>query len=449
MKLRLDWSAYENAGLGDAYADIPKSGGDFAKAVAVCINSRRCEERGRGVMCPSYRASDDPALATGGRVRRLKAALNGELGERPFDDPELARMMELCVSCKGCRRECENEVDMARIKIEYLAQRNQGRGVGRRDRMFAELPRLLHRKAWLGGLIRLRNALPPLAGLGERLLGIRADLRLPQPAPDPLRVAARVAPAKGAERGVVLFVDTFTHHFHPEHAEAAVSVLQAAGYSVTVARPRADAEEPERPLCCGRSYLAQGMVEPARGEAKRLVEALAPFAEEGLPIIGLEPSCLITLRDEHLALGLGEAAVTVAGKALLFEEFVARESAAKRFDPAFQPLADDAPPLLIHGHCHQKAVGAMKSMRKALKLIPGLKFELVEASCCGMAGSFGLEAEHAELSKAMAEQSLLPKLREQPDAEVIANGFSCRHQIREGDGREGLHLAVVMARALG
>lgn len=448
MKPQLDWSAYESAGLGDAYADIPKRGGDFAKAVAVCINSRRCEERGRGVMCPSYRATHNAGLSTGARVRLLKAALNGELGKRPFDDPTLAEAMELCVSCKGCRRECENEVDMARIKIEYLAQRNTGRRLRPRELLFGRLPFCLHRRPLFTALIRLRNALPPLAKLGERLLGISARIRLPEPSATPLRPPTRVLPSKGAERAVVLFVDTFTHHFHPEHAEAAIAVLQAGGYTVTIARPRADAKEPERPLCCGRTLLAQGMVEEARSEAWRLIEALTPFAEAGTPIVGLEPSCLLTLRDEHLALGLGEAAEAIAARALLFEEFIAKEQTTKRLRLTLNPVADDAPPVVIHGHCHQKAVGAMKSMRKALKLIPGLKFEMIEASCCGMAGGFGLEAEHADLAVKMAELALLPALRERPEAEVVTNGFSCRHQIREGADREAVHLAVLMARAL-
>ncbi|GAB6042793.1 (Fe-S)-binding protein [Endothiovibrio diazotrophicus] len=447
MKLHLDWSDYENAGLGDAYADIPKEGGNFAKAVAVCINSRRCETKERGVMCPSYRVSDDPELATGGRVRLLKAALNGQLGEQPFDDPQLVRAMELCVSCKGCRRECENEVDMARIKIEYLAQRNEEHPLSRRDRLFAELPQRLHRDRWLVPLIRLRNRLPLLAPLGEALLGIAARRRLPEPATAPFSGTALDSPADG--HPVVLFVDSFTRHFNPAHAEAAIRVLGAGGYSVTVAQPDATDGEPRRPLCCGRTLLSQGLVEEARAEARRVVAALAPHAAAGTPIVGLEPSCLLTLRDEHLALGLGEPARQVAERAQLFEEFIAREQTAKRLRLPLKKRPDDAPPLLVHGHCHEKAVGAMKSMRKALKLIPGLRFELIEASCCGGAGSFGVEAEHADLADAMAEQALLPKLRENPDAEILANGFSCRHQMREGAGRPALHLAEVLAQALG
>ena len=218
-------------------------------------------------------------------------------------------------------------------------------------------------------------------------------------------------------------------------------MLQAAGYRAIVAEPR----QAGRPLCCGRTYLAQGMVAQAQAEARCMLDALLPHAEAGRPIIGLEPSCLLTLRDEYKALGLGDAASKVASQAMLFEEFIAREHTAKTLNLKLKPLDG---PVLVHGHCHQKAVGARKSMRKVLKLIPGLDFDLVEASCCGMAGSFGLEAEHAAVSREMAGLALLPKLRQYPDSRVLSNGFSCRQQIREGDGRPSLHLAQLFRDAL-
>lgn len=444
MKTFLDWSAYRDAGMGDAYADIPKNGGDFAKAVAVCINSRQCETATKGVMCPSYRIGGNPELSTGARVRLLKAALNGELGTTPFIDPQLAEAMELCVSCKGCKRECENNVDMARIKIEYLAQANAVTGLSLRARLFSGLPRWLHRTAWLGRLLKLRNRRPWLARWGERLLGISARRRLPEPASTPFSAPAN---EDGGERAVVLFVDTFTRHFEPRIAQAAVAVLNAAGYQVIVAHATDD--DSARPLCCGRTYLSQGMVDRARDEARRLLTALLPHARNGRPLIGLEPSCLLTLRDEYMALGLGPEAEEVAQQALLFEEFLAREQSAGRLQLPLVPLQQHGGPTLIHGHCHQKAVGAMKSMRKVLKLIPGFEFEMVEASCCGMAGSFGLEAEHVDVSLAMAEQALLPALRAAPQAAVVANGFSCRHQISETAQRQAVHIAVLLQEALG
>lgn len=455
MKQFLDWSSYEDAGMGDAYADIPKTGGDFAKAVAVCIGSRQCEEKGRGVMCPSYRISDNPNLSTGGRVKLLKRALNGEFGTAGLLQPELIEAMDLCVSCKGCKRECENGVDMAAIKVEYLAQYNAQRGVSWRAQVFARLPQWLHRNPWLRSLIKFRNGLPVLSYLGEKLLGITARLPLPVPAETPFitnTIASERTQAQERQEDVrqevVLFVDTLSYYFEPEIAESALAVLESAGYKVIVARPQLSSQESNRPLCCGRSYLSQGMVEEAKQEARRTVTALLPHIQAGRPIIGLEPSCLLMLRDEYLTLGLGEDAQALASQAMLLEEFLAKEISAKRLNLRPQETAEETS-VLVHGHCHQKAVGAMKSMRKVLKLIPGDKFDNIEAGCCGMAGSFGLEAEHFPLARQMAEQDLLPTLRSAPQATVIANGFSCRQQIQTGSGHRPMHLAVYLHKKLG
>ena len=454
MKPLLDWSAYADAGMGDAYADIPAHGGDFAKAVAVCNNSRQCESASaKGVMCPSFRVTGDPALSTGGRVRLLKAALNADLVDAALDDPALARAMDLCVACKGCKRECENNVDMALIKSEYLAQRARRQGFGWRARLFADLPRWLHRhRAAARRLIRARNRHPWLARLTGRLLGIAAGMPLPEPAAAPFptgasRTAAAASSATGDGRPeLVLLVDTFARHFEPDIARSALRVLAAAGYRVQVAAPAATDSERDRPLCCGRTYLAQGMVEQAASEAGRLVDALLPQARAGRWIIGLEPSCLLGLRDDYLALGLGDAARAVAERCLLLEEFLGREVMAKRLTLPLDAVAADG--VLVHGHCHQKAVGAMKPMRKVLKLIPELDFELLDAGCCGMAGTFGLEREHAGLSVQMAESALLPRLRTSPNATVIANGFSCRQQLRAHAGHRCRHLAQLLDEAL-
>jgi Fe-S oxidoreductase len=248
----------------------------------------------------------------------------------------------------------------------------------------------------------------------------------------------------------VLLVDCFARHFEPDIPRDAMRVLQAAGYRVHVAEPVAADAEPKRPLCCGRTYLAQGMVDAAAVEARRMLAALLPHARAGRWIIGLEPSCLLGLRDDYLALGLGPAAREVAERCLLLEEFLAKESMGRRLR---LPLSDTPEPgavtqTLVHGHCHQKAVGAMKSMRKVLKLLPGPTPEIIDAGCCGMAGTFGLEREHAGLSRDMAELALLPRLRAAPEAAVIANGFSCRQQIRARSDRQARHLVQLLAEAL-
>ena len=446
MKLHLDWSAYETAGQGDAYAGIPATGGDFAKAVAVCISDKQCQRKPKGVMCPSFRATDDAAHSPGGRVQVLKAALNGELGEHAFAGTELAAALELCVGCKGCKRECANQVDMAAIKIEYQAQRNAQQGVSLRERLIADLPQQLHHRPFMRSLIRWRNRAPWLAKLGERFLGISAKRRLPEPSAAPYAAPAFSTASLKDDRAVILFVDTFAHHFDPQIAEAAHQVLCAAGYRVSFLHPPAGDDEPGRPLCCGRTYLSLGQVEQARREAQRMQRALHPALVAGTPIVGLEPSCILSLRDDHLKLGLGDNAVALSKQVYLFEEFIAREHDRKRFTLEFKAL----PPgkTLVHGHCHQKAVGAMKSLRKVLRLIPEFDFEFIEASCCGMAGSFGLEAEHADISMRMAELDLLPALRAAPDAAILANGFSCRHQIHEGTQRTAQHVALLLRDAL-
>lgn len=452
MKTYLDWSSYDTYGVGDAYAGIPATGGNYAKAVAVCMNNHQCQRTGKGVMCPSFRITDDPAHSTGARVKAFKAALNGELGDAPFAHPDLAAAMDLCVSCKGCKKECPSAVDMTLIKTEYLAHRNAAQGLPRRARLFGGLPQWLHR--WRGPLsllVTLRNRQPWMARLAERWLGISAARPIPPIVHGGVRAlpeATDPAPdANGAPRGKVwLFVDTFAHYYQPEIADAAARVLRAGGYEVALLTPVADDAEPDRPLCCGRTYLSQGMVEEAKIEARRVMAALAPALASGAPIVGLEPSCLLALRDEFFSLGLGPEVGQLSRQVFLFEEFLMREG-NKGLKLPLKPLPGAR--AVVHGHCHQKAFGAMKSMRKVLAWIPQFEFDLVDASCCGMSGSFGLEREHEAASRAMGELALLPAVRNAPDdAVIVADGFSCRHQIRDGSGREAVHVAVLLARAL-
>jgi len=452
--LALDWSAYDAYGAGDAYAQLPATGGGFGKAAAVCIGSRTCQRAdAKSVMCPSYRATQDTTHSTQHRAATLKAALDGQLGERPFEHPQLAEAMDLCVACKGCKRDCPNGVDMALLRTEALAQRWQATGMPWRERLFATLPRWLPWLRWLKPLVALRERLPLVARLGERWLGVAAARTLPVPAPrafldrpavrqNDTPTDTRVDEAAPARREVVLLVDTFSNHLDPATAEAAVAVLQAAGCQVHLLRP----PQGERALCCGRSALSVGDVPRARDEALRLLAALAPFVARGLPVVGLEPSCLLMLRDEFLAMGLGEAALAASRNAWLLEEFLAREVDGGRLR---MPLRRLEAQVLVHGHCHQKAFGAMKAMRKVLGWVPGLTVDVIDASCCGMAGSFGYEAEHHAMSLRMAEAALLPAVRQAaPETLLVANGTSCRHQIRDGAQREAQHFVHVLRAAL-
>ncbi|MBI3453096.1 MAG: FAD-binding oxidoreductase, partial [Rhodospirillales bacterium] len=260
------------------------------------------------------------------------------------------------------------------------------------------------------------------------------------------RDAFRDAEARpiAATKEVVLLVDTFTRYFEPENARAALAVLEAAGYRIHLPAATTDG----RPLCCGRTFLAEGLVDEARTEARRMLDSLRPFVERGVAIVGLEPSCLFSLKDEFLAMLPGPATEALAARAMLFEEFLAAEHRVGRLDGLkLKPLPE--PTAFVHGHCHQKAFAAMGAVQTVLKLVPGLDVRLIESSCCGMAGAFGYEAAHYDISMKMAETSLLPAVRAAgPDALVVADGTSCRHQIRDGAGREAIHVARVLARAL-
>ena len=251
----------------------------------------------------------------------------------------------------------------------------------------------------------------------------------------------RVRPAVGNGSPVLLLVDSFNRYVEPENARAARRVLEAAGDQVIEPEPDG------RPLCCGRTLLSVGRVAEARDEARRMIRTLAPWLARSVPIVGLEPSCLLTLRDEYPSLLPRDESGTLATRALLLEEFLAEEAAAGRLTLDLKPIAKTAH---LHGHCHQKSFGAMPAVVAALRLVPDLTVLPIESSCCGMAGSFGYEAEHYDLSQQMAERSLLPAVRQAPtDALIVADGTSCRQQIAHGSGRQALHVARVLEMALG
>jgi len=361
--------------------------------------------------------------------------------------------LDLCVGCKGCKRDCPTGVDMAKMKVEFLHQYKAKHGYTFKDKLVAYLPDYAPWASRFAPLLNLRDKIPGMAVFSEKLLGLSAKRTLPQWRTQTF-FNSRIETATRQEvlvsaKPVVLFVDTFNGYFESENANAAFKVLKAAGYTVHVATKKAaDGTRAAGALCCGRTYLASGMIDKAKAKASELITALVPFAEKGIPIVGLEPSCLLTLRDETLVMGLGQAAQIVSQHALLLEEFLARESAAGKLEALKAKFKPTTQPILLHGHCHQKAFGAVSPILDVLRLIPGAQPELIESSCCGMAGSFGYEAEHYDVSMQMAELSLLPAIRQQPGAVVAADGTSCRHQIRDGAAREAIHVAVLLARQL-
>ena len=446
------------AGNGVALS-MPGTGGDpaqgFGKAIEMCNNNGHCRKFDAGTMCPSYRVTRDEQHLTRGRANTLRLAVTGQLGAEGLASEAVREAMDLCVQCKGCRRECPTGVDMARMKTEFLHHWQARHGLSLKDRLIASLPHWAPWASRLAPLSNLRDALPGLRGLSERWLGLSARRTLPRWRRDRfMRTLVPVADVPAAQPEVVLWIDTFDEYLEPENARAALKILRAAGYRVHVAgAPGSQIAEGERPLCCGRTFLAAGRVEQARAEAMRTLKALLPFAERDVPIVGLEPSCLLTLRDEFLALRLDEAiglpgaARRLASKAMLLEEFLATEHAAGRLALALKPLAQTR--ALVHGHCHQKAFDAFSATLTVLRLIPGLQVEAIESGCCGMAGSFGYDAGHFETSMKMAELSLLPAVRAaDPQTLIVADGTSCRHQIADGASRQALHVAQVLALAL-
>jgi FAD/FMN-containing dehydrogenase/Fe-S oxidoreductase len=429
LKTVLDWSAY------------PGAGGGFQGAVEMCNNNGACRKLEGGVMCPSYRATRDEKDVTRGRANTLRLAISGQLGPDALACDQMMDTLKLCVSCKACRHECPTGVDMARMKIEVLAARVASHGLSLRDRLIGYLPYYAALASRFAPLANWRNNSPLLRMLFERLTGISAQRALPRWRRDVFRSDIETMGAADG-REVVLFADTFNRTYERENLDAALRVLVEGGYRVHIPRPA----DGGRPLCCGRTFLSAGLVDHARAELDRLVATYAPFAVRGVPIVGLEPSCLLTLRDELLSLRSDDIAKSIGAQALLFEEFLVREAEAGRLR---LPLGAIPGKVLVHGHCHQKSFGAFKPVEQVLRLVPDLNVEIIESSCCGMAGAFGYGADTYQASMDMAELALLPAIRRaDANALVVADGTSCRHQIKDGTNRAALHVARVLTMSL-
>jgi len=428
METALDWSEW----------------GGFGSAVEMCNNNGACRKANVGVMCPSYRATRDEQHLTRGRANTLRLAISGQLGADALISDAMYDTMDLCVSCKGCKRECPTGIDMAKMKVEFLHHYRKYHRLPLKDRLIAYLPRYARFVSRLSFVFNLRDRVPGLAWLSEKLLGLSARRSLPLWRADYFDDKQELAISRPTHNGeVVLLVDTFNRYYEPENARAAQAVLEAAGYQVQLVQPL----DGGYPLCSGRTFLSVGLVEEARVEARRMIEALKPYVERSIPIIGLEPSCLLTLRDEFKSMLPGEETTALSERAVLLEEFLAQQHQAGKLQLKLKPLSTRH--AIVHGHCHQKAFATMAAMQQALALIPDLEVEVIDSGCCGMAGAFGFEASHYEMSMKMAELNLLPAVRNaSEDTLVIANGTSCRHQIHDGAQRESLHIARVLQAAL-
>ncbi|HWQ13765.1 MAG TPA: FAD-linked oxidase C-terminal domain-containing protein [Roseiflexaceae bacterium] len=448
----------EHLRYGEGYATIPlvtqfdwSADGGFAGAVEVCNGQGYCRKVEGGTLCPSYMVTRDERDSTRGRANALRNALSGRLPREALFGPELHGVLDLCVGCKACQSECPSSVDMARIRSEFLYHYHREHGASLRTRAFAHMPqlsRLVTRSPLVARLANAALGAPPLAALIARTLGITPAHPLPPFATQTFSAWRKQEASSGGaltvERSsvqafnappVVLFADTWAEHHEPGVARAAYRVLRAAGFAVIV---------PEY-TCCGRTLLSKGFLPQAKLAAERVFERLAPYIEQEIPVVGLEPSCVLAFRDEYLTLTRHPRRAALARLALTFEEFVARN--ADRIRPALVP-AEGRGKLLLHGHCHQKAQVGTGPARQALALA-GYEVCEVDSGCCGMAGSFGYEREHAAVSRAMAERALLPAVRAcDPDTTIAAAGVSCRHQIAGLAGRRALHPAEALAARL-
>ncbi len=398
-----------------------------------CQRIGACRKTGVGVMCPSYMATREEEHATRGRANALVKALSTPDPAAAMGDERLHEILDLCLECKACKSECPLSVDMASLKAEFLSHYQDVHGVPLRSRMFGSIR----------ALNRLGSATAPLSNLAprrllERVAGIDRRRPLPRFARDTLlRWDRRRSRSTGRE--LVWLADSFTTFTEPAIGRAAIELLEAAGWSVRV----------ESGGCCGRSSISKGLLDRARGMAEDMTERLAPYAERGVPIVGCEPSCLLTLREEHLQLQPGnERARVVASQAKLVEELLveAIDDGSLKLDPGSRVAGSR---IVFHGHCHQKALAGTKATVELLKRIPGAEVVELDAGCCGMAGSFGFEAEHYELSMQIGELRLFPALRgEDAGTLVAATGVSCRQQIGHGVGREARHPVQIVREAL-
>jgi FAD/FMN-containing dehydrogenase/Fe-S oxidoreductase len=410
--------------------------GGMRGAADRCQRIGACRKTGAGVMCPSYMATREEEHATRGRANALVKALSQPDPQAALGDERLHEILDLCLECKACKSECPLSVDMASLKSEFLSHYQDQHGVPARSRLFGSIRRLNR----LGAATAPLSNLPGRVAALKKAAGIAPQRPLPRFARETLlRWDKRRAPGAGTRGEVVFLADSFTTFTEPRIGRAAIELLEAAGHRVRL----------ESGGCCGRSSISKGLLGQAKGMAEDMAARLAPDARRGVPIVGCEPSCLLTLREEHLALLPGDArAEAVAGQAKLVEELLveAVDDGALGLDPG-SPVSGRE--IVFHGHCHQKALAGTAATVELLKRIPGARVTELDAGCCGMAGSFGFEAEHYELSMRIGESRLFPALRAAaPGSLVAATGVSCRQQIGHGVGMRAAHPVELVRAAL-
>ena len=426
FQTELDWSSWPGKASG------------LQGAVEMCNNNGACRKLKGGVMCPSFRITGEEKDSTRGRANSLRLAMSGQLGPDAIVSADMLETMKLCVSCKACKRECPTSVDMSAMKLEVMALNAKYNSLSFHEKLIAFLPNYAPFASSFSKTLNLRNSSKILAKFSEKLTGFSAQRNLPAWRKDWYR--NNEIPANPEEQyPVILFVDTFNRYFEPENLRSAVRVLRNAGYQPFYPKPEGKSQ---KALCCGKTHLSVGNISKARESAERLVETYLPFTKKGLPIVGLEPSCLLALRDEIPSLLKTKDAKLVSKYVMTFEELLSKDKKSLNL----KPLKAKA---LLHGHCHQKAFNVMHSVEEVLGFIQDLKVEKIETSCCGMAGSFGYSEETYDISMKMAEKDLLPKIRDADKHTIlIADGTSCRSQIVDGSEREAIHVARLLDQQL-
>jgi len=433
---------------------------NFAGAVEMCNGMGACRKLD-GTMCPSYIATREEEHSTRGRANLLRAALSGRLPEGAITGRRLYEALDLCLECKGCKAECDSGVDMAKLKYEFLNHYFATNGMPLRNKVFGRINKINRLGSRFAPFSNWAAQSPIGKLVSSLVLGIHPRRSLPPFARETLpkwfeqrrKISLNTPLIEGDERGispsstgdavgvtpkgtVVLFNDTFMNYNYPQVGRAAVELLEAAGFTVTLANAK----------CCGRPMISKGMLDEAAAHARYNVDLLHAYADQGIPIIGCEPSCLLTFRDEYPELVNHERARKVAQHSYLIDEFLMMLQAKGELNLEFRNVPKK---ILFHGHCHQKALVGTASSLGALRLPPGNQVELVNAGCCGMAGSFGFEREHYQVSMTIGEHALFPAVNaKDPDWEIAVMGVSCRQQIEDGTGRRARHLVEVLRDSL-
>lgn len=418
------------------FLDFTAEGG-IELAADLCNGNGQCR-KAESVMCPSFQATGDEYHTTRARAQSLRAIINGQLPEEEFTGKALYDVLDLCLECKGCKTECPSQVDMAKMKSEFLYQYQQKHGYSLRSRLFGHIAAINRFTMPFAKAFNYIGS-TSLSKFFLKWLGVAYHRGLPQLAHEHFSSWVKKQHQPSSSKKVVLFNDTYTEYNHPEIGKAAFKVLSSLGYEVIVVSE----------LCCGRPLISKGFLKEAKAKALELVNKLKTYASSEVTIICLEPSCLSALGDDYKGLiGAKDSALfadlTLVGNACIsFEDFLSRLLMNNVLPLSF---IENRTQVLVHGHCHQKALVGMQSTLKVLRAIPGFTVHEIDSGCCGMAGSFGYESEHYDISMKIGNLRLLPAIRKaSTEAIIVANGMSCRSQIQHGTDRQALHLAEVIS----